>query len=973
MSQTLSLTRGEYNLFIAPPVAGVDFAGTPTPTVTYQWKKNGTAIAGQTGSLITGVWVEKTGGTVDLVDGDVISIDIILTNVVDVSTKTLSATIDSAIPAPVISPVSIRQLSGGTYQTVTNLANTDIGEQVIVASNTGGTVTTTPPVLPTYQWRRGFAPIAGATSQTYTLQAADADSIIDCVVTATNSGGSSTVTASVVVGTVADAGGWTALTPASDSRLVYVSNAGDDAAAALAKGRGYYLPGDPEIGEDPTNPAGPIVAYASVATAKTKMRTNPSIEDYPSAERFPDWMLFRRGDEFAGVGSLTGSTEIGGRSNEERRVYAAWGDQAQARPRLLGASIAMWGVRGGSNAIFASLDCPGANFTLFASASNVTIEDCRFTGAGASGNIQKGLLENILVRRSTISGNSNPYAHNQGIFAGGNGTVTIEECVFDRNGYKDNWEESRSWRAPVTSPQSAVVTKTTTPPDIYPYANQTLELWDVGTNTLQWTGVMPPTEADSVGADFGKRRKTPYEFASPTPLVASNPERMRVSSEKWYVGSEVHAQYVFEVLGAFTVTGAQQIRVLNTATGQVDVSELSIGVSPQPLRTYFDRNLYLSAYDSMTLRGNIISRDGGGSSVQMGRGGVVDRNLFIWNEMALTTGRGSSSTILDAIVKDNVILHDDHVLPPGGWGAGIQLMGVLDTTHVSDSNTVAHFHRGSSSGTTSISARGKNAASGVPQAKLSNAVITGNAVYHEYGAGGITIEPTTHNSAVINGTGVGVLGASVTNNSVSSAGPVSAQGDPSRPATYSYSGNRFFSPSPTPFRWSWHLNGDKDWRYAPYTDGTFSQWQAAGFDTDGSFTTDFAAFKSAAGWTAPERDIVSYMQSVDPTYVVNEDVYVDEESTVTQDVRQKVWEVLSDPAKAGNQVMTEAQAKLTARRYHAFITFIQRAKENRKGVWDTRWTAEAVNNYIREGFGKAPVTGPYNNNSLAARLAEYAS
>ena len=152
-------------------------------------------------------------------------------------------------------------------------------------------------------------------------------------------------------------------------------------------------------------------------------------------------------------------------------------------------------------------------------------------------------------------------------------------------------------------------------------------------------------------------------------------------------------------------------------------------------------------------------------------------------------------------------------------------------------------------------------------------------------------------------------------------------------------------------------------------DGTFSQWQAAGYDADGSFTTDFAAFKSAAGWTAPERDIVSYMQSVDPTYVVNEDVYVDEESTVTQAVRQKVWEVLSDPAKAGNKVMTEAQAKLTARRYHAFITFIQRAKENRKGAWDTRWTAEAVNNHIREGFGKAPVTGPYQ--TTLSDLANY--
>jgi hypothetical protein len=967
MSQTLSLTPGKYNLFITPPVAGVDFAGTPTPTVTYQWKKNGTAIAGQTGSLITGVWVEQTGGPVDLVDGDVISIDIILTNVVDVSTKTLSATIDSAIPTPVISPVSIRQLSGGTYQTVTSLANTDIGEQVIVASNTGGTVTTTPPVLPTYQWRRNFVPIAGETSQTYTLQEADADSIIECRVTAANSGGSSTVTASVVVGTVADAGGWTALTPASDSRLVYVSNAGDDAAAASAKGRGYYLPGDSEIGADPTNPVGPIVAYGSVATAKTKMRTNPRIDNNPSAERFPDWMLFRRGDEFAGVGSLTGSVEIGGRSNEERRVYAAWGDQAQARPRLLGASIAMWGVRGGSNAIFASLDCPGANFSLLYSASNVTIEDCRFTGAATPCQIQQGLLENILVRRSTISGNSNPYAHNQGIFAGGDGTVTIEECVFDRNGYKDNWEESRSWRAPVTSPLSAVVTKTTTPPDIYPYANQTLELWDVGTNTLQWTGVMPPTEADSVGEKFSKRAKTPYEFASPTPLVASNPERMRVSSEKWYVGSEVHAQYVFEVLGAFTVTGAKQIRVLNTVTGQVDVSELSIGVSPQPLRTYFDRNLYLNTYDSMTLRGNIISRGGGGSSVQMREGGLAERNLFIWNESALGMASRQSDPARHkgSLVKDNVVLHDDCFLPPGGWGQGITAGGADDDLAAVDGNIVAHFHRNNNGGS-SLGVSGLEYYSAAqPASQLMRGIIKDNAIYREFGGVGIMVMDTVHAN--------GALDADVTGNAVSTSAQLSMQGNSSKPATFTYSGNRFHSTTANGlFRWGWESNGTGNWRNAPYTDGTFSQWQAAGYDADGSFTADFAAFKSAAGWTAPERDIVSYMQSVDPTYVVNEDVYVDEESTVTQDVRQKVWEVLMNNT-AWPGAMTEAQAKLTARRYHAFITFIQRAKANRKGVWDTRWTAEAVSNHIREGFGRMPVTGPYNNNSLAARLAEYAS
>jgi hypothetical protein len=59
------------------------------------------------------------------------------------------------------------------------------------------------------------------------------------------------------------------------------------------------------------------------------------------------------------------------------------------------------------------------------------------------------------------------------------------------------------------------------------------------------------------------------------------------------------------------------------------------------------------------------------------------------------------------------------------------------------------------------------------------------------------------------------------------------------------------------------------------------------------------------------------------------------------------------------RVMSEAQAKLTARRYHAFLTFIERAKANRKGAWDPRYTADALNSYIRQGFGKAPVGGPY--------------
>jgi hypothetical protein len=668
--------------------------------------------------------------------------------------------------------------------------------------------------------------------------------------------------------------GWTRLTPSPDSRLIYVSNDGNNAAAANVHGRGYYLPSDPEIGDDPTNPVGPIVAYGSVVEASKRFRGRNwngtdapggialyTFNATPDRNGYPDWLLFRRGQSFnmptvptfGGDQTRTPATLIGnwvqsqysyqgggasGRSESEPAVIGAWGPASDARP-----VIDHFGVDGSSrNMALVSVEVPNSLWWDYSrdgnTADNLLIEDVKARSFGAANTTN---MKNARLRRCVVTGSFSGASHNQGLFLGGTDTVTIEECVFDRNGYKEDPADATTWTAGVVSSQ---------------------------------------------------------------------------------------------VVGA-----------------------LPAGSGVQPTRTYFDRNLYLSSYESMTLRGNIFSRDGGGSSVQMGRGGVCERNLFIWNEMALTTARGSSSTVYDAIVKDNVALHDDHLLPPGGWGVGLQLMGVLNTTHVADSNVIAHFHRGNN-GQGSISASGKNVGSGVPQSQLSKAVIVDNAIHHEFNTTGITIEPTTHNGSD-GGTGVGVLSATVTGNDVATSGIVSAQGDPSKPSTYTYGNNQFWSGGATPFRWAWYLNGDKDYRFAPNTNGTFSQWQSAGFDTDGTFTSDFAAFKAAAGWTAPERDIVSYMESVDPTYVVNEDVYVDEDAVIKQANRQKVWEVLASPSKSGNLAMSPERAKQVARRYHAFVTFIQRAKANRKGAWDPRWTAEAVNNYIREGFGKAPVTGPY--------------
>ncbi len=650
--------------------------------------------------------------------------------------------------------------------------------------------------------------------------------------------------------------GWTRLIPSPDSRLIYVAKNGNDAAASNVHGRGYYLPDDPEIGDDPTNPVGPIVAYQSMLEASKMFRgrnyTGDRADGFPAyasnttpdRNGFPDWLLFRRGHSFTapnfangqlrsppelvglwnqasgGISAIAGGAS--GRSVSEPAVISAWGPPSEPRP-----TFDVFRVNGNSrNMAFVSVETAGEFLWSHSgdgnTADNVLVEDVRARSLGAANTTN---IKNARFRRCVASGNFNGTSHNQGFFLGGSDTVTIEECVFDRNGYKENPDDATTW-----------------------------------------TG------------------------------------------------------------GAVVL--------------QSGLNAVPAGQGIQPRRTYFDRNIYLSSYDSIALRGNIFSRNGGASSVQMGRGGLCERNLFIWNAQALLTTRGNNppATILDGIIKENVILHDDHLLPPGGWGTGIELTGAIETTHVSDSNIIAHFHR-TNNGHASIDASGKGEANGFEPSPLSRAVIANNAIYHEFGVVGIRVQTSTSVS--------GVVSADIANNAVSTPHAASVHGDSSRPTGVTYGGNRF------------HAMSGSGLFKAAAADLTFQAWQATGFDSDATFTNDFAAFKAAVGWLAPERDILSYMQAVDPMYVVNEDVYVDEESTVKQATRQRVWEVLADPAMYPADVwwheralLSEARAKQVARRYHAFITFIQRAKKNRKGSWDPRWTAEAVNNYIREGFGK---------------------
>jgi len=710
--------------------------------------------------------------------------------------------------------------------------------------------------------------------------------------------------------------GWTTLIPANgspgsgtsplNSRLIYVATAaqgGNDAAARAAKGnRGYYLPSDPEIGPDPTNPVGPIVAYATQFEASKMFRGRKYAGDRPDGypnygstdNPCPDWILFRRGGTWdnsvevptawgpqrRNIGQMIGNWVFGadnpslfsyhgagrlGRSATEPFVITAWGPTSDPRPILRGSALSTHPaltIEGGSHGRWTSLHIDGEANTLGMTSRGVVgweaadgggghdwiVEDLYVNGTLGATNYGGRRGVTAVVRRCVVTNAWSSASHQQGFFVGGEDgqqpqSWTIEECVFDRNGYKENPNAPQTWTAKLVSSLSS--------------------------------------------------------------------------------------------------------------------GELAAGTGVQPTRTYFDRNLYLSRYDSITVRGSIISRGGGGGNVQMREGGVSERNLFIFCQAAMTVGHPETTLerLKPSLIRQNTVLHDDCFLPPGGWGIGIGLSGTSDDLSVADDNVVAHFHRATNGGA-SISATGfQGTKAPFAASPLMRAVVKDNAVFQQHGTPGIWVRSQSHVASDHSG----VTEADVTGNEVSAfmsatAGRLSENGNATRPSTSGYSGNQYHSTGPSASHFKWTSTGD------------LAAWKAAGYDSDVTQVySDLASFKPAVGWTAPERDIVSYMQSVDPSYVVNEDVYVDDDSTgPKQATRRRLWEVLIDPSMglAGQGWwdavgMTEARAKLVARRYHAFITFIQRAKANRKGAWDPRWTADAVNDYIREGFGKAPVSGPY--------------
>jgi hypothetical protein len=250
--------------------------------------------------------------------------------------------------------------------------------------------------------------------------------------------------------------GWSEFVPvpssgardASDtgSRIAYVSAAsGSD-----STGEYYWWDGTNVVdaagvsyGSDPFAPTGVVKPFA---TSGGHARGG----DRYDADRFPDWVLFHRGEDYT-----TGNFGFVGRSAQEPALFGAYGDVELERPRILN-SLA-WCYCGNPRVAYLAVVslqlAPAGQAVSIHTQSNELVtppekirswfwfEDILVKNTTYGVSIQSSSLpegsSDVTIYRSVFTEIWDPSAHNQGVYVSGDySTLHIEDSIFYRNGFK---------------------------------------------------------------------------------------------------------------------------------------------------------------------------------------------------------------------------------------------------------------------------------------------------------------------------------------------------------------------------------------------------------------------------------------------------------------------------------------------------------------------------------------------------------
>jgi photosystem II stability/assembly factor-like uncharacterized protein/beta-lactamase superfamily II metal-dependent hydrolase len=152
------------------------WTGTPTPTFTYQWLRDGSPISGATQNTYTVQAADQGHGIACWVTAaNSAGQASVTSNTVQVPPANISPPANTSPPVVSGTPA--------------------LGQAL---SCSAGSWTGTPTPTFTYQWLRDGSPISGATQNTYIVQAADQGHGIACWVTAANSAGQASVTSNTL-------------------------------------------------------------------------------------------------------------------------------------------------------------------------------------------------------------------------------------------------------------------------------------------------------------------------------------------------------------------------------------------------------------------------------------------------------------------------------------------------------------------------------------------------------------------------------------------------------------------------------------------------------------------------------------------------------------------------------------------------------------------------------------------------------
>ena len=169
------------------PIVGIQIVatpvviGTPAPTISYQWRRNGINISLATGSSYT-VTSQDIGSS--------ISVRVTATNIAG------TASLNSASTSEVPNPGEVPQITEASIQC--NAAPCYVGTNYPSSLYISATVTGTPTPALTYQWFSDGV-VSNVTSNNYVLSDSDTGKQITGIITATNDLGSISSTVNYVV------------------------------------------------------------------------------------------------------------------------------------------------------------------------------------------------------------------------------------------------------------------------------------------------------------------------------------------------------------------------------------------------------------------------------------------------------------------------------------------------------------------------------------------------------------------------------------------------------------------------------------------------------------------------------------------------------------------------------------------------------------------------------------------------------